>query len=669
MTHLTFNSPNTESQPLNRVFTGPAEAKRGKNREAALDLAREGFKVFPAKPNKRPYVKDWANKATDDAERIKRWWKRWPDAVPALPTGAANGLAVLDLDRHGETDGTKSLEEIPVEVPDPMLVIGTPSGGVHQYYHHVEGVRNSAGKIAPGVDVRGEGGYVIAPGGVTKGGEYKIEDGDWDVFRMVDIPFPAKILPAGPKATGGAQPAAGGCDPAELWDALRFVSSDGGRDPWVEILMALHHATLGSEAGRALAHAWSARDYAQYKRADVDKIWQSFGKTDGARITAETLFARAREGGWSRPVDDSVLEDLDDESGEAVEAQDGGERLIFMTPGECTPQKGEAYVVKGLIGPGQVGCIFGDPGAGKSLLAPHIAYAVAQGRKAFGLRTRSSPVFYVAAEDESGMRGRIRALAELHGDAEDFKLVGGVSDLLVKNSADLKALIAAVKRDRPGLIVVDTLAMAFPGLEENSAEGMGRVVAVSRALARRGAAVLLIHHGTKADGATPRGHGLLNGAIDMAMRLLGKDEGGIIRGRLTKNRNGSCDLDLAFGIDVQEFGIDADGDAITAARASELPPGCAATGPKLTPTERAVVEVFDRLAGGDAVVERAALRDAAMRDINITSSENQSTRKATVNRALRGLAEKGVFEADGEVVRKMSDRPDLSDRLEDLEPI
>ena len=97
-----------------------------------------------------------------------------------------------------------------------------------------------------------------------------------------------------------------------------------------------------------------------------------------------------------------------------------------------------------------------------------------------------------------------RAGEDLHGDAPHFRLVGGVSDLFATGSPDLKALRRAVKDHRPSLIVIDTLAMAFPGLEENTAEGMGRVVAVARALATLGAAVILVHHGTKAEGKVPK---------------------------------------------------------------------------------------------------------------------------------------------------------------------
>lgn len=341
--------------------------------------------------------------------------------------------------------------------------------------------------------------------------------------------------------------------------------------------------------------------------------------------------------------------------------------MTFTTPAECEEETRRGYVVKGLIGPGQIGCIFGDPGAGKSLIAPTIGYAVAQGRETFGLRTKAAPVFYVAAEDEAGMRGRVRALRAEHGDAQDFKIVGGVSNLFAQDAPDLKELRRAVKRELPGLIVIDTLAMAFPGMDENSAEGMGRVVAVARALARHGAAVVLVHHGTKAEGNTPRGHSVLNGALDMALHLTAKDQAGIVRGRLTKNRNGSCDIDIAFTIGVHTFGHDEDGDAIDSAFAAELPPGMAAQTPKLSPTERAVMAVFARLADGAGKVDRMGLREAAMEDAAVSSAESVDSRRDTFNRALRGLVRKNLIDATPDQVALVSTGADLVDDFDDLD--
>ena len=102
------------------------------------------------------------------------------------------------------------------------------------------------------------------------------------------------------------------------------------------------------------------------------------------------------------------------------------------------------------------------------------------------MRTKAGGVFYVAAEDSHGMRGRVTALKLAHGDAPGFKLVDGVSRLLPaageKRAPDLQALLDAVQAQRPALIFIDTLAIAFGSFEENSAEAMNQIVRIARAL-------------------------------------------------------------------------------------------------------------------------------------------------------------------------------------------
>src|SRR5690606_20600600 len=127
-------------------------------------------------------------------------------------------------------------------------------------------------------------------------------------------------------------------------------------------------------------------------------------------------------------VDPDEFEDLPIEDRQPPVGESA--RLQFLTPEDCEHAPVRGYVLKGMIAPGDVGCLFGAPGVGKSLIAPHIGYTVAQGRSAFQMRSRSGEIFYVAAEDETGMKGRVRALKERWGDAPHFTLVAGVSDLL-----------------------------------------------------------------------------------------------------------------------------------------------------------------------------------------------------------------------------------------------
>jgi hypothetical protein len=129
----------------------------------ALEIAESGRRVFPLKPSSKvPAIRAWPEKATTDPDSIRRWWHIWPDANIGLPCGAR--LAVVDID-------TKHHGAIQSWMPS-TLTASTPTGGLHLYYAVNIAVPNSVSRIAPGVDVRGERGYVVAPPSVLPNGRY-----------------------------------------------------------------------------------------------------------------------------------------------------------------------------------------------------------------------------------------------------------------------------------------------------------------------------------------------------------------------------------------------------------------------------------------------------------------------------------------------------------------
>lgn len=144
--------------------------------------ARQGWPVFPchsttpgrrcscgaadcASPGKHPRINGWQDDATTDERQLQRWWRQWPDANPAIVTGASSGLVVLDIDpRHnGDRNLADELRRRRVELPD-TLTVRTGGGGTHHYYRHPgTHLPNTANRITLGVDTRGDGGYVLAP--------------------------------------------------------------------------------------------------------------------------------------------------------------------------------------------------------------------------------------------------------------------------------------------------------------------------------------------------------------------------------------------------------------------------------------------------------------------------------------------------------------------------
>jgi Bifunctional DNA primase/polymerase, N-terminal/Primase C terminal 1 (PriCT-1) len=132
--------------------------------DMAVRYAERGLPVFPVR-GKLPLTEHGFKDASTDVDTIRGWYERWPDANVAIPTGPASGLVVLDVDpRH---DGGKSLAALEEKHgPLPLtLEVRTGGGGRHLFFAlgNEQNVRNSAGKLGPGLDVRGDGGYIVAP--------------------------------------------------------------------------------------------------------------------------------------------------------------------------------------------------------------------------------------------------------------------------------------------------------------------------------------------------------------------------------------------------------------------------------------------------------------------------------------------------------------------------
>jgi hypothetical protein len=134
--------------------------------KAALAYARRDIPVFPCEPGgKAPLTYNGFWDATTGARRIGIWWSRWPGANVGVPTGKRSGLLVLDVDpRDGGSESLAELERTGGPLPETAKA-RTGGGGMHVFFAYPAGeeVRSSTGRLGPGLDVRGEGGYVVVP--------------------------------------------------------------------------------------------------------------------------------------------------------------------------------------------------------------------------------------------------------------------------------------------------------------------------------------------------------------------------------------------------------------------------------------------------------------------------------------------------------------------------
>ena len=149
--------------------------------DTALEYASKDLRVFPlhsideagactcgkadcGSPGKHPRTKNGVKDATTDVEQIATWWAKWPDANVGIATG--NGLLVLDVDtKHDGLETIEQMEETEGPMPETAMVL-TGGGGRHYYFYlppdKREGVKNAVG-IGRGLDLRFDGGYVVAP--------------------------------------------------------------------------------------------------------------------------------------------------------------------------------------------------------------------------------------------------------------------------------------------------------------------------------------------------------------------------------------------------------------------------------------------------------------------------------------------------------------------------
>lgn len=161
---------------------------------AAVEYIKMGLAVFPLEEHgKRPITRNGCKDATLDAAKVKAWWQDHPNANIGIATGKRSGgifVIDLDIDEDKGIDGYHTLEDWQREhgaFPDSWISI-TGRGGYHLYFKTDQEVRNRAG-IIDGVDVRGEGGYIVAPPSIHSNGnryEWEYSPDDIEIAKAND---------------------------------------------------------------------------------------------------------------------------------------------------------------------------------------------------------------------------------------------------------------------------------------------------------------------------------------------------------------------------------------------------------------------------------------------------------------------------------------------------
>jgi hypothetical protein len=250
--------------------------------------------------------------ATTNPALIKAWWTNVPNANIGVATGPRSGIVVIDVDVRDNKPGRDNWELLQDQhgrIPDTVEA-ETGSGGLHIVFawpvgHHIG---NSTNALGAGLDVRGDGGYIVVePSMHICGQPYAWEASSDPLDGVTPAPCPDWLVsllddPKKPKAGTVASADGPPIDDAqvlELRSALATIPADD-YDTWVKVGMALHSSGAGQQAF-GLWCEWAQMSPDKYHAAEQAKKWPSFSdRPDGVALS--TIYALAQQHGWVNPA-------------------------------------------------------------------------------------------------------------------------------------------------------------------------------------------------------------------------------------------------------------------------------------------------------------------------------------------------------------------------------
>lgn len=463
----------------------------------ALQYHAAGFSVIPITPgDKRPPLVAWQEfqqvRATRDL--IKKWWTDCPSANIGIVTGGISGVNVLDVDtRHGGD----LLKFTGVATPR----VQTPSGGQHLFFVADQQIGSPVG-VLPGVDVRGDGGYVVAPPSVTSVGEYKFLDRCRHPFFEEDrLQF-------------------------ALWTSITHLlvtepTSDSDREPWIAGVLR-EGAPIGEQSNTLvrLAGYFAARGVP----ADITNglLWGWLQRCDwGAEPWTEQhvegitdRIYKKEEGRDRTTVEITGLDVASDRKAHLARCLRTSREIMAERPQDLE------WLVEGMVARGAYSEVVGLMKTGKSTLVCALLRALLHGEGFLGRKTMPAPVLYLTEQSGPSLaatleRGRI---AE-----EDQLFVITAPDLFgCKWDEGVSTLIELAEERGVQLIVVDTLSHLAGIEDENRASDAQKALAPFGLARKKEIAVLFVRHERKGGGniaQAGRGSGAFSGEMDIMMRL------------------------------------------------------------------------------------------------------------------------------------------------------
>lgn len=455
--------------------------------QAALRYARLGLAVIPLRQrDKRPMFDNWPEVATADQSTIAKWWQQTPEANVGIATGQKSRVFVLDVDiAHGGEDSFDQLTTKHGRMPDTWQQI-TGSGGFHMFFRYPNfRVGNRAG-LLPGIDIRGDGGQVVAPPSIHPATGKRYE---WDGLKEIEQ---TPIADA----------------PAWLLEILSEKTLQAHSDKFplsIRIPKGVQHETLVAMAG-------------MMRRLGLtpDEIYPSLMEVNSRRCTdpgpAENIRKIADSMMRYRPQDKDLYSTATKlwrmTAAKEHDAERERQKLqVEMVDGLTvyrSPVAEQAWVIDGIL-PAGLTMFAGRPKIGKSWLTLQMALSVAHGEKFLGGLDVSMPggVLYVALEEsQRRTSNRMHKLCDTETPfLQNISMVYEMKPLRAGGAAQLTELIA---KATPSLVIIDTLLAFVKGSSGEKKDVMRseyeEIDTLHKIAESQNVAIVLVHHMRKPNG-------------------------------------------------------------------------------------------------------------------------------------------------------------------------
>lgn len=415
-------------------------------KEWALYYTNMGLAVFPIIPgSKKPLTEHGFKDASKDPQQIEHWWTESPNANIGIATGSVSGGLVvidLDVDDNKGVDGRETLREWEADhgkLPDETWLSITGRGGYHYFYQDAAQVRSRTG-IYEGIDIRGDGGYIVAPPSLHPNGrvyEWEQQPGDYDLMLSESTVWDF-LNPAPEKREGST---------FQLPDRI----PDGERtSTLVKLVCSLQSKGLTDEAIRAAVRAENdTRCLPALSDQELDKqVFPALCRYEkGTAPYQGKDYSKRSEWKNSPPVNVKPLS------------------LVSM---DTVDEKEAEWLITDYMPRGQITILAGDGGAGKTTIWCAIAAAVSNGTESFlvqgnpfSKKREPGRVLFFSSEDsaEYTLKARLRKSGANLGNIYSLSLADERFKEIKFDSPILENLIVEY---RPDLVLFDPLQSFIP---------------------------------------------------------------------------------------------------------------------------------------------------------------------------------------------------------------